>query len=233
MLKEIRCIKKKIILTIVIGIVPIINSAAVVEKITNISKPLICQITPEIIADSHYPNSIHTSNNLRREQGGGFIANGLPIIITGFVMDEDCLPLTNATITIWHTNTYGSYQLETIKDNENNNISKNKIDLNFMGNGQSYTDNTGMYHFLTILPGSYEKNPPYINISIQHNDFPDFDTIILFPMHHKNTEFIQKHNIPSELSNFIIANQIADSADNEKVFLFNVTLPGKNNYKRY
>lgn len=191
-----------------------------------------CNITPEIFISPITPEAQNTSNNLRRKQGGGFVAEGNPIVISGTVTDENCMPITDAIITIWHTNAHGFYQLKENSEELEMDFSKKIIDKNFMGIGQTYSDNLGQYHFLTIFPGTSTEEPPHINVAIHHNDFDILQTKILFPNQINNQIIIEKYKILEEVSSFLIAKKEC-SSNNGDVYTFNITLPGRNLYKRY
>ena len=156
-----------------------------------------CIFTPEVLnydqerKDMEY----NYSNNLVRGANSTNTAFGNKIFVTGKVLDMHCRPIKNAMINIWHTNNYGSYQkmgngyvgkVNLSKDNKNN-ILDEDIDNYFAGNGTSYTDSLGNYSFVTIMPKSrIDKESPYINVEITHQDFMPFYTVIFFQEDYKN-----------------------------------------------
>lgn len=69
-----------------------------------------CKSTPTIFI-AKQPGQVAMSNNLIRSPGGVSIANGRIVIINGRVLDDHCIPISNATVDIWHNNTFGFTQI--------------------------------------------------------------------------------------------------------------------------
>jgi len=114
------------------------------------------------------PNKINTTNNLRKKTGEFTNANGPFIVLSGRLMDKNCLPITDANIEIWQTDSKGYKFLDK------------KYDYNFVGSGTAITDNLGRFSFLTVLPGSVSKIPGHINVQVKKKGFDIFKTRIFF-----------------------------------------------------
>ncbi len=188
-----------------------------------------CPITPQIwqIKSSPY---INKTNNLRRKPGSSEIANGDFITITGRITDENCVPVTNAVVEIWHLNSKGIDPFNTTPKQNN--------DLNFLGSGTSITDNLGYYKFLTIFPGSSEKTEaPKINFRIKHADFLPFETVMYFENQFNNdSDKLLKTQVEENKQQLLLAKakKINNNDYEEGIeYHFNLTLEGKSKYKKY
>jgi len=118
-----------------------------------------CSSSIEIDVEKFYPGSakIYRSNNLKRRSGSGFFAKGKKIYIKGRVFDDNCVPVSNATVQIWQADANGVF-----KDDISN---PKDEDPHFAGSGEVRTNNLGRFSFITVLPGKVANAPfPYINI---------------------------------------------------------------------
>ena len=87
--------------------------------------------------------------DLTTNAGTGAAAIGERIIVTGRVLDEEGRPLPGVLIEVWQANASGRYAhwRET--------AFPAPLDPNFLGAGQTVTDDSGVYRFTTIKPGPY------------------------------------------------------------------------------
>ncbi|MBQ4874678.1 MAG: dioxygenase [Rickettsiaceae bacterium H1] len=176
-----------------------------------------CEITPEIYHGNKVPKHFNHSNNLRRLTGSPYGARGKLIYISGKITDKNCVPVQGAIVSIWHFNAYGEYQYDEVDYNKPN------IDKNFAGSGLTTTDNLGYYNFITIFPGEYTSKQPFINFTVRHTDFIPFDTIAFFSNKNKILgEFTPK-----------IANRLVIKPSFNNQYEFNITLNGKNAYRKF
>ena len=135
-----------------------------------------CQSYPSI-KNSVVPSSFKTTNNLVKSDISGFyFAEGKEIRVFGRVMDSNCTPIGDAKIYIWQANSKGYIQYPH-KDKK-----KIKwIDPNFVGTGITNSNNMGRFDFATIMPGSYNRTTPYINIRVEHPKLKTLYSKIYFP----------------------------------------------------
>ncbi len=201
----------------------------------NLKMPLSCAITPEISLLEEIPE-INKSNNLRRIIGASEFAEGLPIIITGFVMDSNCVPISDVVVEIWHNNSKGGSYTALQDDSL-------KKDEYFANSGSTITDNMGRYHFLTILPGSAHPNDaPKVYFRLKSKEIGQFETLMLFDNQflNDNDSLLKKQNLKTTKailiakSDTITPEQIGlDSKIENVIYEFNITLPIKNKFKSY
>lgn len=105
-------------------------------------------------------------SDLTTNAGTGQEAIGQRILITGRVLDERGEPVPGVLIDIWQANAAGRYTHELDSWNA-------PMDPNFTGRGRCFSDEQGVYRFLTIRPGNYpwkvetnEWRPAHIHLSI-------------------------------------------------------------------
>jgi len=96
---------------------------------------------------------------------------GEKIMVTGFVFDGDCNPISNAWIDFWQTDGNGNY------DNQGYRL-----------RGYQYTNNEGRYVLETVMPAQYSSRPPHIHLKLQaKKDGPILTSQLYFPRQSKNT----------------------------------------------
>lgn len=194
-----------------------------------------CIPTPGFVSET-YPGEENISriNNLRRKTGIALVAQGEPIYVIGKVVDEDCIPVEDAKVEMWHANAYGVYQ-KALESGE-------KKDENFLSAGFVLTDNLGHFNFLSIFPGAAnETTAPRLHFKIKHKDFEPFETVMYFPEEATNLSDTTLESL-GENSDYIIASHKLTIQDGSKgleipeqdtVYNFNITLKGKYTQKHY
>ena len=105
-------------------------------------------------------------SDLTHNAGTGREAMGQRVIITGRVLDEHGEPVPDVLIEIWQANSAGRYTHELDSWNA-------PVDPNFTGRGRCWSNEEGVYRFLTVRPGAYpwkvdtnEWRPAHIHLSI-------------------------------------------------------------------
>ena len=185
------------------------------------SLQLNCPFTPQIW-EAIAPPKTEKSNNLTRKTGSPEFAKGEVIIIRGQVLDNECVPVTEATVSIWQPNSNGVYESEKIP----------LRDKNFRGSGTSITDNMGYFSFITVYPGKSEERMPHVKFSVMHSDFFPLETQMFFPGNEDDK--ILKSSVAKNERYLLIARK---GNINRKLkaqeYVFNITMEGKNKYKEY
>lgn len=190
--------------------------------------------TPELNDDeiNTKPVIFGKTNNLRRKTGSPFIAKGQYLIINGYITDLLNIPIENAKVYIWHTNTFGYYN-HLIRNKEDD----LKYDIDFGESGTYITDNLGYYRFITIFPGYYDDRAPYINILIKHPLLPgDFQTKMFFPGNPRNIYdpiFLSLGPLQRSLVSPKIMLINKDNPSDGKVALFNIKIDWLHPHKTY
>mgnify|MGYP006290151643 CR=1 FL=1 len=179
-------------------------------------------------ADLSMPDTFATTNNLAKKVGSFYRAYGEIIFIQGTVTDSFGIPIHNAVIEIWQTNSAGKYHtlLET---------GSGYVDKFFSMSGRAITDNIGNYHFITIMPGALAGRAPHINMNVYHPRFGRLETEMYFMNHPYNFTDFQYLSYPEEDRILLTANVRTTDILNPKsikIATFNITLKGIHQYKK-
>ncbi|HKO66464.1 MAG TPA: intradiol ring-cleavage dioxygenase [Burkholderiaceae bacterium] len=101
-----------------------------------------------------------TDADLLRVEGDRVLTKGVPIYLTGRVLDRRGQPLTNAAVEIWQCDANAVYHHPA-------GGAEAERDRNFQGYGVARTDATGAFHFRTIKPIAYPGRTPHIHVRVQ------------------------------------------------------------------
>lgn len=88
---------------------------------------------------------------------------GTKLILTGYVFDANCKPITNAWLDFWQTDGKGVY------DNKEYKL-----------RGHQFTDNNGRYLLETVLPVRYSGRTPHIHVKVKAHEQASALTTQLF-----------------------------------------------------
>ena len=89
---------------------------------------------------------------------------GTKLVVTGFVLTTDCLPVAQALIDFWHCDDAGNY------DN-----------VGYKLRGHQFTNDQGQYTLETIRPGLYPGRTRHIHVKVQAPNQPVLTTQLYFP----------------------------------------------------
>jgi len=126
-----------------------------------------CTATESTIND-YEPNKFQVTNNLLRSAGLYPVYCGEKIVIMGKILDQNCVPVSDAKIYLWQVGCDGKYPYTPLR----NRVNKKMLNLNngssFTGSGTATTNNKGEFYFVTIYPPSILKEKSHVNIRIEH-----------------------------------------------------------------
>jgi protocatechuate 3,4-dioxygenase beta subunit len=124
--------------------------------------------TPAQTAGPFYPLALpgDSDSDLIHVAGRDRTAKGSVTYISGRVLDTDGGPVSGARVEIWQCDANGRYHY--VRDDR----SGPPLDENFQGYGQTATDGTGRYRFVTIRPVSYPGRAPHIHFAVSGPGFP-------------------------------------------------------------
>jgi protocatechuate 3,4-dioxygenase beta subunit len=179
-------------------------------------------------ADLSMPDNFATTNNLAKKAGSFYRAYGEIIFIQGTVSDSFGIPIHNAVIEIWQTNSAGKYH--TLLES-----GSGYVDKFFNMSGRAITDNIGNYHFITIMPGASAGRAPHINMNVYHPRFGRLETEMYFMNHPYNFSDFQYLSYTEEERILLTANVRTTDILNPKsikIATFNITLKGIHQYKK-
>ena len=123
------------------------------------------RVTPFQTLGPFYPRNAserpaETDADLLRVEGDKVLAKGVPIYLTGRVLDRRGQPLASAAIEIWQCDANAVYHHPA-------GGAETERDPNFQGYGVARTDAAGVFHFRTIRPIAYPGRTPHIHVRVQ------------------------------------------------------------------
>lgn len=154
------------------------------------------------------PIYLANDNDLTFVQGRNGRASGQVALVKGVVRDENCLPLPNATLVVWQASESGRYNHHGDSANEDfrhprtGELIKRELDPHFQYWGRAQSDEKGVYHFKTIIPGFYPADlsnswyrPPHIHFLVSAMGYPQLVTQMYFRGEEiAENDFIQELN---------------------------------------
>lgn len=126
-----------------------------------------CTITHAAI-NNYEPKNFNPMNNLLRNIGGREVICGTKVIIRGRLLDENCVPISDAKIYLWQVGCDGKYPYAPLR----NRIDQNMLNLtngsSFIGSGIATSNNRGEFTFITIQPPSTKTEKAHLNFRVEH-----------------------------------------------------------------
>lgn len=165
-------------------------------------------VTTKAAMNDYEPEIFEPSNNLLRRNGKNPIFCGKKIIIKGRVVDNKCVPVSDAKVYLWQVGCDGKYPYKPLRTKVNMskfNLSKNAS--TFQGSGVATTNNKGEFTFITIYPTKSDSKSPYINFRVSHRDLGILQ-IKFFP-------------------------ESAEKDDDGSSYYTEIVMPAKNKHRRY
>lgn len=117
-------------------------------------------LTPPQAEGPYYTPNTPERNSLLEEG-----MEGEMLILIGYVLDENCQPISGAWLDFWQADTNGDY------DN-----------VGYTLRGHQYTDSQGRYYLETVLPGLYNSRPiEHIHVKVQAPNGEILTSQLYFP----------------------------------------------------
>jgi protocatechuate 3,4-dioxygenase beta subunit len=132
------------------------------------------ELTPqETIGPAFEPNS--PLKNDFREPG----VTGIPLRLTGFVLDQKGKPIKGALLDFWHADADGHYDFN-----------------GYRCRGHQFTEANGRYELQTIVPGVYPGRTRHCHVRLQAAPGPILTTQLYFPGEPRNaTDFLFRRDL--------------------------------------
>ena len=206
---------------------PYVSSIKRAPKQPLISVPVtLSEITgPTFAKEIASPKAFDLTRQHKREPLGERIA------VSGRVVDEDGRPVRNTLIEIWQANAAGRY----LHKNDQHDA---PLDPNFTGEGRTFTDEDGLYRFVTIRPGAYPWKNHYNAWRPQHIHFslfgPAFATRLVPQMYFPGDPLLEFdpifHSVPDEAARRRLISSfdwLSTEPDLSLGFRFDIVLRGR------
>ena len=160
------------------------------------------------------------------------LAKGQIVSVSGRVLDENCVPISDAVVEIWQANACGRY-IHVVDQHPA------PLDPNFTGAGRTVTNKDGYYKFITVKPGPYPwRNhhnawrPAHIHFSVFGHSFVSrlvtqmyFPGDPLFPFDPIYNSVADENARERMVSSFDLENTVPEWA---LCFHFDIVLRGRN-----
>jgi protocatechuate 3,4-dioxygenase beta subunit len=135
--------------------------------------------TPTQTLGPFYPRTVaekprEIDADLLNLQGDQVLAQGVPIHLTGRVVDRDDRPVAAALVEIWQCDANAVYHHPA-------GGAADERDRNFQGYGQTMTEADGSFHFRTIRPVPYPGRTPHIHIRVRARGHDALGTQLYLP----------------------------------------------------
>ena len=179
-----------------------------------------CEVSEPTMND-YEPAIFNTSNNLLRQAGQEVLFCGEAIIVYGKVLDQNCVPVTDAKIYTWQADCKGKYPYKALKVNVvDKKLIEESSNSTFVGNGTATTNNKGEFHFITVYPPAMHDYRPHLNVRVEHFSMGSLQTRLV--LNGKRVKNPQKD--PDLVS---IYNAVAKKG--MKIYKFEIVIPGTTN----
>lgn len=124
--------------------------------------------TPAQTLGPFYPRNAgerprETDADLLSVDGDRVLTRGIPLYLTGRVIDRRGTAVANAVVEIWQCDANAVYH-------HPDGGAESQRDPNFQGYGVAQTDPAGTFHFRTIRPVAYPGRTPHIHVRVQSAD---------------------------------------------------------------
>lgn len=217
-----------------IGLVAVLASDVLAQShpIPTPAMKLHCPQTPSVVgASSSYPGKerIVQSSRIALPAGKAVYARGELIYFSGVVYDRDCVPIANASVELWQTNTEGKYRYSDTGE-------LLSPDPSFAGSGKAMTNNLGEYQFLTVFPGPYGRRAPHVHIRVTHEDFPTLFTEVFFEGDRRNDRDPKLQAMKGDLRHRLLAvvNDLPHYPGQPSLVAhYDIVLRGRNKFEQF
>jgi len=140
-------------------------AGAVVGPLAVAQTPSAFRVSPSQTLGPFYPRNAaerpsETTADLLRVEGERVLTKGVPIYLTGRILDRRGQPLPNTSVEIWQCDANAVYHHPA-------GGAEAERDPNFQGYGVARTDASGTFHFRTVKPIAYPGRTPHIHVRVQ------------------------------------------------------------------
>ena len=202
--------------SIVILALLLVSSAFAEEEEIYLNKLNYCKLTKSAMND-YEPSPFESTNNLLRKVGQEELYCGEKIIVHGRLLDENCVPIPDATIYAWQANCSSQYPYQPLKNLINQELVAINNEMTFTGNGTATTNSKGEFHFVTIYPPAMHNHASHLNVRIVHNRHQSLQTRL--SLRGNKVKNPQRNPELYSISDIAVANDIS-------IYDFEIVLPG-------
>lgn len=190
-----------------------------------------CSVTARVRPEEKLPASYNVvpSGKLALPAGKSIFAPGQRIYLSGKVLDENCVPVSDAIVEIWQADSTGKYVRTTLGER----LSPFPA---FVSTGRAVTDNLGRYKFVTVFPGLGKEAAPHIHVRVTRKNFPPLETEMYFGGDGRNEQEARFSELSQGQRETVTAKvwpRDPNAPEGDLYARWNITLAGKNRYRHY
>lgn len=126
-----------------------------------------CKITKTATND-YEPVKFQSTNNLLRGSGEMPVYCGKKIIIKGRLLDQNCVPVSDAKIYLWQADCDGKYPYQPMRSKVDLSLVNLENASSFKGSGTATTNNLGEFYFITTYPPKVAGEKSHVNVRVDH-----------------------------------------------------------------
>ncbi len=134
-----------------------------------------CKLTRAILND-YEPKNFEPTNNLLRKTGQWSKYHGEKILIKGIILDQNCVPVSDAKVYLWQVGTGGRYPYEPLRVRVDKKRFFTDYSSSFTGSGTATTNNKGEYYFISMLPYKSSHSVASVNVRVERRNFVTLQT---------------------------------------------------------
>ena len=159
------------------------HNALAAEDKFYINKLNHCRISNPATND-YEPVKFQSTNNLLRGTGEMPVYCGKKIIIKGRLLDQNCVPVSDAKIYLWQVDCDGKYPYLPLRNGIDKNLINPKNASSFKGSGIATTNNLGEFYFITTYPPAVAGEKPLVNVRAEHRMLGKLQTKLMLSKSH-------------------------------------------------
>jgi len=142
-----------------------------------------CKIS-EMATNDYEPAKFQSTNNLLRGTGEIPVHCGKKIIVKGRLLDQNCVPVSDAKIYLWQVDCDGKYPYLPLRNKIDKSLINSENASSFKGSGTATTNNLGEFYFITTYPPAIRGEKSHVNIRAEHRMLGKLQTkLVLSPSH--------------------------------------------------
>lgn len=179
-----------------------------------------CDVS-KVALNNYEPEEFAKTNNLLRKTGEESMFCGEAVVVYGRVLDQNCVPVSDAKVYAWQTDCKGKYPYKPLKEKiVDEELMGEDSNLTFVGNVTATTNNKGEFHFVTVYPPSMHDFDPHLNVRVEHFEMANLQTRLIL-----KGKKVRKPSDDTDLD----AISDAAAAKGMGIYKFEVVLPGITN----
>ncbi len=184
--------------------------------------------------DNNEPKEFNNSNNALRSQGDVSVLSSQDIMQVRIrVLDENCVPVKDAYVKMWHRDNAGYYPYEMFRNQADHKLSKPNRQGTFQGSATCVTNNNGECTFITTTGYKEFKHIMPITFRVERSDLEELQTLKYFALTSKNNEANLEISKLSPKYKLLWPEEMPQNVPNFYRYNVDIILPASSAFKTY